>query len=163
MGLNRRPPGRKNRGSGKTKGLLIFFFFFAGDGKSGLLLLSRFDMTALFLSLPHDKMQGKPTRIVRVVGCRWWPTSTKIEGEYLLQRDFLTAADVRGLKLLHVFKQIMTIIFSSFIIRTEIHRSSYICSRLRSYLPPQPGPFLTLHLIPTELSETRSGTDLEKL
>lgn len=113
--------------------------------------------------LPHDKMQGKPTRIVRVVGCRWWPTSTKIEGEYLLQRDFPTAADVRGLKLLHVFKQIMTIIFSSFIIRTEIHRSSYICSRLRSHLPPQPGSFLTLHLIPTKLAETSSGTDLEKL
>lgn len=66
------------------------------------------------------------------------PASTKIEGEYLLQRDFLPAADVRGLKLLHVFKQIMTIIFSSFIFRTEIHRSSYICSHLRDGSPSSP-------------------------
>lgn len=65
------------------------------------------------------------------------PASTKIEGEYLLQRYFPPAADVRGLKLLHVFQQIMTIVFSSFIFRAEIHRSSYICSHLRDPLPPR--------------------------
>lgn len=67
-----------------------------------------------------------------------------MRGSICYSKYFLTAADVRGLKLLHVFEPIMTIIFSSFIIRTEIHRSSYICSRLRSYLPPQPGKAQTL-------------------
>lgn len=120
----------------------------------------RFKVTALFLALPHCKMQGNPTRIARIVWCRWWPTSTKIEGEYLLQQDFLAAADVRGLKLLHVFEQIMTIIFSSFIIRTEIHRGSYICSNFRSYLPPRPGEARALLFIPARSSlrsEPRSG------
>lgn len=130
-----------------------------GD-KSCSLLLFRYNGTALFLALPHCEMQGNPTRIARIVWCRWWPTSTKIEGEYLLQQDFLAAADVRGLKLLHVFEQIMTIIFSSFIIRTEIHRSTYICSNFRSYLPPRPGEARALLFIParsSRRSEPRSG------
>lgn len=117
--------------------------------------------------LPRDKLQGNPSRIVRVVGCRWWPTSTKIEGEYLLQQDFLPAADVRGLKLLHVFKQIMTIIFSSFIRRRETHRSSSVCSRWRSHRPPQPGRARTLprsssHPDPNS-PQTSPGTDFGKL
>lgn len=94
--------------------------------------------SASVLTSLHDA--GKPPKDPAHTWVQMVPASTKIEGEYLLQRYFPPAADVRGLKLLHVFQQIMTIIFSSFIFRTEIHRSSYICSHLRD---PLPSPLLS--------------------
>lgn len=70
--------------------------------------------------------------------CRWRLKARGWTGD-LLQRGPPAAADVGGLKLLHVFDQIATIVFSSVLIRTEMLRSTGVCFNLGSALPGAAG------------------------
>lgn len=94
------------------------------DDQDSLLLLFSFNITAgFFFSWSYYKMRGSPIRIAHS-SYRWWSLRPETQG-VSVTAILCNSCRCSSLKLLHVFKQIMTIIFSYFIIWAEIQSETF--------------------------------------